>query len=157
MPLKSFAVLTLIFAAVIGSGCSGGSSSDKGEILVSAAVSLKNAFEEIGAVYEDRTGVRVRFNFGASGLLQQQIETGAPVDVFASAAAKNMDELQAGGLIIEETRRDFVGNRLVLAVAAGSSRGIQSFTDLSRQDIARIALGNPKTVPAGSYAMESLR
>ncbi|HTY63986.1 MAG TPA: molybdate ABC transporter substrate-binding protein [Acidobacteriota bacterium] len=126
------------------------------EILVSAAVSLKNAFENIGALYEKQTGVRVRFNLGASGLLQKQIETGAPVDVFASAGASQMDALQAKGLILENSRRNFTRNTLVLVAPAKSSVPIHSFADLARPEVKRIAIGSPKTVPAGQYARQTL-
>src|SRR5947208_14808144 len=86
------------------------------EITVSAAVSLKDAFTEIGQLYEQRPGTRIRFNFGASGILQKQIEQGAPVDVFASASAQQMDALVVAGLILTDTRRDFARNTLVLIV-----------------------------------------
>jgi molybdate transport system substrate-binding protein len=127
------------------------------EILVSAAISLKNAFEEIGTAYEKQTGVRVRFNFGASGLLQQQIEAGAPVDIFASASDKQMDALQSQGLILSETRRPFAHNTLVLITPSDSKLRLRSFTDLSKPGITKLAIGSPKTVPAGQYAEEALR
>ena len=127
------------------------------EILVSAAISLKNAFEEIGSIYEKQTGIQVHFNFGASGLLQKQIETGAPVDVFASAGEKQMDDLQTKGLIISETRRNFAGNALVLIAPDQPRISLRSFADLVRPEIGRVAIGNPRTVPAGQYAEEALR
>jgi molybdate transport system substrate-binding protein len=125
------------------------------EILVSAAVSLKNAFEEIAVIYEKQTGVKARFNLGASGLLQKQIESGAPVDVFASAAEKQMDELQSKALIVTNTRRIFARNDLVLVVATQAKSPVHSFADLTHREVARIAIGNPKTVPAGQYAQEA--
>lgn len=156
MVLKSVvAAILIVSAALLSTGFCVPEPKER-EILVSAAISLKNAFEEIGAMYEKRTGVRVRFNLGASGLLQRQIETGAPVDVFASAGARQMDALQARGLIITGTRRDFARNDLVLIVPAGSQLPIHSFMDLARPEAARIAIGNPKTVPAGQYAQAAL-
>src|SRR5208283_739406 len=75
------------------------------EVTVSAAISLKNAFEEIGKIYEAKNrGTKVLFNFGASGDLMRQIEGGAPVDVFASAAQKDMDEAEKMGLLIPGSR-----------------------------------------------------
>jgi len=127
------------------------------EILVSAAISLKDAFNELGALYEKNTGVRVRFNLGGSGLLQKQIEAGAPVDVYASAGMKQMDALQAGGLIVDETRYNFVRNSLVLIVPSRSTLALHSLTDLSNPGISRLAIGNPKTVPAGQYAQQALK
>jgi molybdate transport system substrate-binding protein len=132
------------------------SAQPKGEILVSAAISLKNAFEEIGTIYEKQTGVRVRFNLGASGLLQKQIEAGAPVDIFASAGEKQMDELQTRGLIEPNTRHPFARNVLALVVPEDSKIPLHAFKDLGRPEISKIAIGNPKTVPAGEYAQEAL-
>jgi molybdate transport system substrate-binding protein len=129
----------------------------RSEILVSAAFSLKDAFQETAAIYEKKTGVRVQFNFGSSGLLQKQIEAGAPVDIFASAGEKQMDELQSRGLIIPETRRNFTRNDLVLVLPANSKIPIRSFTDLFKPEIKRMAVGNSKTVPAGQYAQETLK
>jgi molybdate transport system substrate-binding protein len=148
-------VLVLSSALAFAGGCS--AEQKRGEILVSAAISLKNAFEEIGSIYEKQSGIRVRFNLGASGLLQKQIETGAPVDVFASAGEKQMDELQAKGLIVSETRRDFARNALVLIVPIRSNVAIRSFADLAHPEVGRVAIGNPKTVPAGQYAEEALK
>jgi molybdate transport system substrate-binding protein len=146
----------LIVAAVFASAAFSASGPEEREILVSAAVSLKSAFEEIGQIYEKKTGVRVRFNLGASGLLQKQIESGAPVDIFASAGEKQMDELQNHKLIYADTRRDFARNDLVLVIPANSKIPIRSFADLARPEVERIAIGNPKTVPAGEYAREAL-
>jgi molybdate transport system substrate-binding protein len=133
------------------------SAQPKGKLLVSAAISLKNAFEEIGAIYEKRTGIRVRFNLGASGLLQKQIEAGAPADIFACAGEKQMDELQSKGLIETITRHSFAQNALALVVPEGSKISLHSFKDLVRPEITKIAIGNPKTVPAGEYAQEALK
>jgi molybdate transport system substrate-binding protein len=122
------------------------------EIIVSAAASLRDAFQEIGRLYEARTGERISFNFGASGALQRQIEAGAPVDVFASAGAQQMDALADKNLIDRDTRRDFARNELVVVTPQTSAPQINSFPDLDLAAVRRIAIGNPRTVPAGQYA-----
>ncbi|MBF0506303.1 MAG: molybdate ABC transporter substrate-binding protein [Nitrospirae bacterium] len=123
------------------------------EITVSAAISLKNAFEEIGKIYEAKNrGTKVVFNFGASGDLMRQIEGGAPVDVFASAAQKDMDDAEKKGLIVAGSRVNFAANSVVLVVPIRSGTAIKSFADLESKNIQKIAVGNPKTVPAGRYA-----
>jgi molybdate transport system substrate-binding protein len=127
-----------------------------GEITVSAAASLKDAFGEIGELYKSRSSVRVNFNFGASGALQKQIESGAPSDVFASAGRPQMDALATQDLIAPETRRDFARNTLVLIVPTDSNTGVTNFADLGGAKVTRIAVGNPKTVPVGQYAEQSL-
>jgi molybdate transport system substrate-binding protein len=126
------------------------------EITVSAAASLKDAFREISGQYEARAGAKVNFNFGASGALQKQIESGAPVDVFASAGRPQMDALAAKGLIIPETQHDFARNTLVLVVPPDRTSEITSFNELGGAKVARLAIGNPKTVPVGQYAEQSL-
>lgn len=124
------------------------------EIIVSAAVSLKDAFNEIAQLNEQRNNVKVHFNFGASGALQRQIEAGAPVDVFASAGTQQMDQLATKELIVSASRIDFARNVLVLVEPPNSS-AIASFTDLTKSEVKKIALGNPKTVPAGQYTEQT--
>jgi molybdate transport system substrate-binding protein len=127
------------------------------ELVVSAAVSLSNAFKELGPEFErGRPGVKVLFNFGASGQLLQQIVSGAPVDVFASADQETMDRAEAQQLILTSTRSDFVRNRLVLVAPAGASSQLSSLSDLRQPGVARIAIGKPESVPAGHYAQEAL-
>lgn len=127
------------------------------ELVVSAAGSLTNAFGEIGKQFETANpGVKVIFNFAASGALLQQIDKGAPVDIFATADQKTMDQAKEKKLILAGTRKDFVSNGLVLIAPKKSNLSIKGAKDLTRPEVARIALGNPETVPAGRYAKEVL-
>ena len=97
--IKKLYLLILTSVILSMSATSLVSAETKQEITVSAAISLKNVFEEAGKLYEARNkGIKVVFNFGASGDLIRQIEVGAPVDVFASAAQKDMDEISGKGL-----------------------------------------------------------
>ena len=104
-----------------------------------------------------RPGVTLRYNFGASGDLQKQIEAGAPIDVFLSAAQRQMDELEKQNLIVAATRRAFARNVLVVIKPADSRIDIAKPADLLDARVGRIVIGSPKTVPAGQYAEESLR
>jgi molybdate transport system substrate-binding protein len=123
-------------------------------LLVSAAASLKEVLEEIKPVYQQvNSPVEIKYNFGASGTLQQQIENGAPADIFFSAATKQMDALQQKNLIIPETRRNLLTNRLVLIVPK-TSTNISSFRNLTDATIKRIAVGEPRSVPVGQYTEE---
>ncbi|OGR35988.1 MAG: molybdate ABC transporter substrate-binding protein [Desulfovibrionales bacterium GWA2_65_9] len=127
------------------------------EIIVSAAGSLTNAFDAVKRNFEAAyPGVSVVTNYGASGALLKQMESGAPVDVFASADQKTMDEAVAKGLVDRATRRDFARNSMVLVIPADSKLNLKSAQDLARPSVARIALGNPDVVPAGRYAKEFL-
>ncbi len=126
-------------------------------LTVSAAASLKDAMGEIKTEYEkEKQNVTVTYNFGASGSLQQQIEQGAGVDVFVSAAVKQMDALKEKGLILEDTRKDFLENKIVLIVPKDSS-SVADFKDLSSDKVKKIGLGEPKSVPVGQYAEEVLK
>jgi molybdate transport system substrate-binding protein len=150
------AAVMVVFAVLVSANIRPAEKKDR-EILVSAAISLKEAFEKISSEFEKQTGIQVRFNFGSSGLLQKQIETGAPVDVFASAAEKQMDDLQAKGLIVPGSRRDFASNTLVLILPSQTKVVLKSFSDLVRPQVERLAIGSPKTVPAGQYAEDALK
>jgi molybdate transport system substrate-binding protein len=106
---------------------------------------------------QSHSGVKLRYNFGSSGELQKQIEAGAPVDVFISAAQRQMDELEQKGLINTATRRVFARNVLTVIKPAGSTLDLSKPADLLGPKVQRIVIGNPKTVPVGQYAEESLK
>jgi molybdate transport system substrate-binding protein len=128
------------------------------ELTVSVAVSMKEAVDEIGQLFtRAHPGTTLRFNLGASGDLQKQIEAGAPVDVFVSAAARQMDELEAKRLIVAAGRRAFARNVLVAVAPRDSALDLSRPATLLEPRVTRIAVGNPKTVPAGQYTEESLR
>lgn len=127
-----------------------------GSITVSAAISLKDALDEIAPMYEKRVpGAKIALNFGGSGTLEHQIEQGAPADVFFSAAEKQMNAMDEQELLLKGTRRDIVLNTLVLIVPRGSNL-VQKTEDLARAEVKAIALGEPNTVPAGLYAQQTL-
>jgi molybdate transport system substrate-binding protein len=126
------------------------------ELNISAAASLTDALKEINALYVQKNpNVTITPNFASSGTLQTQIEQGAPADVFISAAAKQMDALQQGGLIIESTRQNLLNNKVVLIVPSDSTLNITSFNDLTSDKVKQIAIGEPKAVPAGAYAQQA--
>ncbi|MGB2889510.1 MAG: molybdate ABC transporter substrate-binding protein [Candidatus Acidiferrales bacterium] len=128
----------------------------KQDLTISAAISLREVLDEIQSPFRTyHPDTTLHFNLGGSGTLQRQIEQGAPVDVFISASRKEMDSLEAKGLILAGTRRDLAKNRVVLVVPSGES-GIKSFQDLTLPEIKHIAVGEPQTVPAGKYAQEVL-
>lgn len=124
-------------------------------LTVSAAASLTDAIQEIETAYRhDHPAVEVRNNFGSSGTLAREIEQGAPVDVFLSAAAKPMDDLQAQGLIVAGSRRNLLRNTLVLI--APSDFRLGGFQQLADRSVRIIALGDPASVPAGHYGQQTL-
>jgi molybdate transport system substrate-binding protein len=127
------------------------------DLTVSAAASLTQAFQEIGSQFENQNpGTKVKFNFGASGALMQQIANGAPVDVFASADTDTMDKAVVKGVVAAADVKVFTTNKLVVIVPLQSKITLQQLADLKKPDIKRIAMGTPASVPAGHYAQGSL-
>jgi molybdate transport system substrate-binding protein len=125
-------------------------------VTVSAAASVQDALRETAGEYRrlHPRAAKVDFNFGASGALARQIEEGAPVDVFFSAAPQPMDQLEAKGLLLAGTRRDLLRNEIVLIVPS-SGPGL-TFASLAGPAVRQIALGDPASVPAGNYGRQVL-
>ncbi|MEF7440781.1 molybdate ABC transporter substrate-binding protein [Paenibacillus lautus] len=127
------------------------------ELTVSAAASMTDALKEIQEDYKTKNpNITLNFNFGASGALQQQIEQGAPADLFLSAAAKNMEALVDKQLIDANQQKNVLSNELVAVVSADGQVPVASFADLPKSELKNIAIGIPESVPAGSYAKEAL-
>lgn len=155
--LVMFAVLCLMLA-----GCSTQTAEQSRnqpvELTVSAAVSLKDALTEIQKNYQAKyPNIKISYNLGGSGSLQKQIEEGAPVDVFISAAAKQMDDLANKNLIKKETRKNLVENQLVLIVPQSSTLQVSKFEDLIKREVKQFAMGAPESVPAGQYTQQVLK
>ena len=149
--------LWLVMALLFGVGLAAAAPQSKTEIIVSAAISLKDALDEVTNLWAAANpNVSIKTNYGASGTLQLQIEQGAPVDVFISAAPKQMDALASKGLLLEGTRKDLLRNEIVLIVPQDSTLGITKFQDLLKPNVKKVALGEPVAVPAGKYAQEVL-
>ena len=151
MPLLLQRLLAGLAFLAIGGGA------QAGELPVSAASSLTNAFKEIARSYEAaHSDTRVLLNFGASGSLLQQIAKGAPVDVFASADQETMDQAAQRQLIDPGSRRDFATNNLVVVVPSASQLNLNTLADLTQADVEKIAIGNPASVPVGRYSQQAL-
>ncbi len=125
-------------------------------LTISAAISLAEPLQAIRTLYRQQSpGVSLTFNLGASGILEQQIEEGAPVDIFISASPEEMNALAGRGLLLNQTRRNLLKNTLVLICP--SSCKVSGFMDLTRPDVKRVAIANPESVPAGAYAEQTLK
>lgn len=126
-------------------------------LTVSAAASLMDCLEEIKDLYIDRNpNIEITYNFGSSGSLQQQIEQGAPADIFLSAGKSQMDTLIHKNLMINDSIKDILENKLVLITPA-DTRKIHTFEELIHHEIKKIAIGEPGSVPAGQYSEEALK
>ena len=147
-----FAFLILCPLVMTLSGCH---DNKRVSLTISAAASLQETLEEVETLYRfGHTKVDFRNNFGSSGTLAREIEEGAPVDAFISAAAKPMDDLEGKGLIVTGTRANLLHNSLVLIAPLGST--LQGFAGLGDRSTRLIAIGDPASVPAGQYAQQTL-
>lgn len=153
----------IVAAFLIVVGCSQGTppnpsatSPESVELMVSAAASLQDAMKAIAPLYtQEQANVIITYNFGSSGSLQQQIEQGAPVDVFLSAAPKQMNALQEKDLLLTDTRQDLLKNSMVL-VTPKDKTDISDFKELTTDKVKKVAIGDPSSVPAGQYGKEVL-
>ncbi len=125
------------------------------DLVVFAAASLSDALAEIARAFEAGGGRHVQLSFGGSNDLARQIRAGAPAEIFVSADARRMNELEQAGLVRRQERFDLVSNRLVVIVPAVSSHPFGKAEDLLLAQ--RIALADPDAVPAGIYAREWLQ
>ena len=170
---KKFSILTLALCLMLGAvGCSNnsssssssnassaasssGDSSEKVELNISAAASLQEAMVELEKEFKNiNPDVKLTVNLGSSGSLMQQIQEGAPCDLFISAGAKQMDTLVEDGTVEKDAVKTLLTNDLVLVAAKGEK--VDSLDALKTDDVEKIAIGDPESVPAGKYAKEVL-
>ncbi|WP_186578453.1 molybdate ABC transporter substrate-binding protein [Aquibacillus kalidii] len=152
-------IVTLILTFLLLSACMPNDSKEKEvEITISAAASMTDAMEEIIEEFErENTSINVLLNVGSSGSLQQQIRKGAPVDLFISAAQDKFDVVLEEGLIDTNNYRTLLRNSLVLIKPINSKIPLSNFDSLLDKEMERVAIGTPETVPAGKYAVETLK
>ena len=148
--MRESLLLLLFVLCMVESGPGSGPLAARKAVVVSAAISLTNALQEIAQAFRTSGGGDVTFNFAASNVLARQIVNGARVDVFISADEAQMDYAQKAGAIDASTRRALLSNRLAIVTRPGSV--VQSPQSLLDPQIRRVAVGDPAAVPAGVYA-----
>ncbi len=146
--------IALLLVALASAGCGG---TPPTELVVSAASDLTGAMQELGASFTDDTGVRLVFNFGSSGQLAQQIEQGAPVDLFFSANRGYVDELVSAGLVDPVDADAYARGRLVVWTRDDGPAPVSELSDLADARFKRVAIANPDHAPYGVAAREALR
>jgi len=152
--IAAFAIL----AAVLAGACVPTSAPAKTEVMVFAAMSLKPPFSRAAPLFEaENPGAVLQFNYGGSGTLAAQIESGAAADLFASAGMKEMDMLAEKDLIDKDTRRVFAANSLVLVAPLSHGEDLRGFRDLTLPRVRRIAVCDSRLSPAGLYAAEAFK
>ena len=154
--MKKTVVALLIGSIILAPLCAGGSKENaapakKTEILISAAASLTNCIQDLSAMYTEKNPqVTITANFGASGALQQQIEQGAPADIFFSAGIKQMNALKEKDMMIDSSVKNILENKVVL-ITPKNAAVLDFFEDLAGDSVKKIGVGEPKSVPVGQY------
>ncbi|MDD4924361.1 MAG: molybdate ABC transporter substrate-binding protein [Dehalococcoidales bacterium] len=146
--LKIIPLVIVTFVLVGFTGCK----EEPVTLTVFAGAGMIDVIDDINALYMERNkNVTIQANYAAAGTLKTQIENGATCDIFISPGIKQMNSLQQQGLILSGTRQDFLTNSLVLIVAPDNPQSITDFTDLTKDAIKLVAIGDPSFVPAGEY------
>lgn len=158
-PSRKIIGLFIIFLLLVGTACSSknvGSKSNKTILTVSAASSLREVLEQIDKKFQEANpDIELRFNFGTSGALKQQIEQGAPVDLYITASEDTYAELVDRDFI--HIGASIVSNELVIITSKNADFDLQQINDLTNQNINKLAMGTPIVVPAGTYAQQALQ
>lgn len=153
LTLVTAIILAMSMMLLAGCGGSDEETAEKPEVTVLAAASLTDALDEIIAEYEKDADATITPSYAGSGDLVQQIEGGAPCDIFISASKANMDQLEEEDLIDTDTRQDLLLNTLTL-IATAEKKDVVTMDNLTSGEIGTIAVGEPETVPAGKYASQ---
>jgi molybdate transport system substrate-binding protein len=143
-----------LFAAGLAMLASCGGRQPAGELNVAAAANLQRVLEPVGQAFQRRTGIKMVFSLGSSSQLSQQIENGAPFDIFLSADTAQVDHLVEKGLIVADSRGIYA--RGVLILWAPKRTDIHQLEDLAKPDVKRIGIANPELAPYGKAAIETL-
>lgn len=148
----------IVIMLMVVSMCMGCGTTKKEEpvnLTILAAASLTDVTTKLAEIYKEvEPNVTLTFSYGASGALQTQIEEGAPADLFLSAATKQMNALDEKGLLLADTKKDLLLNKIVLIVPKDSTLELTSFEDVGGDIVKTIALGEPEGVPVGQYAQQ---
>jgi molybdate transport system substrate-binding protein len=150
----------LLVVSMILAGCRLNPMRDTGQpvmLTISAASDLSPAFREIGSLFEAQTGVKTSFNFGSTGQLAQQIEQGAPVDLFAAADVSRIDTLETKGLVLPDTKKAYALGRITLWTRADGPLRLDRVEDLLQPGVQRVAIANPDHAPYGVAARQAMQ
>ncbi|WNF37420.1 molybdate ABC transporter substrate-binding protein [Bacillaceae bacterium IKA-2] len=151
-------LVSFLFFSLIVVGCSNSKSEtvEKIELTIAAASDLTHAFSEIGKLFENETSTKVTFSFGSTGQLADQIENGAPFDVFASANKSFIEQLDKKNLLLSDTNTLYALGRIGIATKADSALTIETIDDLLKPEVVKIAIASPDHAPYGLASKQAL-
>jgi molybdate transport system substrate-binding protein len=158
MKQRLYLITLLLLLVVFSSGCSTNKpkNNEVQALTIAAASDLALAFTEVGSLFEAETGAKLTFSFGSTGQLADQIENGAPFDVFAAANVMFVDNLREKDLIIPDTQTTYAFGRIGLATLPDSMLSIQTLEDLLKPEVVKVAIANPEHAPYGLAAKQAL-
>ncbi|WP_147802559.1 molybdate ABC transporter substrate-binding protein [Alkalicoccus halolimnae] len=153
-----FIIPFIVLYVLLSSGCSASESkeNEEAEITVAAASSLSPAFTELGPLFEEESGTAITFSFGSTGQLTEQIENGAPFDVFASADIAAVDQLRENELIVPDTQTTYAFGRIGLSTLPETTETVETLEDLLKPEVKKIAIANPDHAPYGKASKQAL-
>ncbi len=149
-----FPALILCAATLCACGARG---SSEPKLTVAAAANLMGVFGEVGSAFKAETGIEVTFSYGSTAQLAQQIENGAPFDLFAAADTEHIDSLVARRKLMAESRAVYASGQLALWIPKGEQSGIREMKDLNRQTVRFVAVAQPELAPYGKATIEALQ
>jgi molybdate transport system substrate-binding protein len=147
----------LCAAAILGSCGSRPTPELAATLTVAAAANLTDVFAEVGRAFETKTGIDVVFSYGPTAELAQQIDNGAPFDLFAAADTEHVDSLVTSRKLTADSRAVYAVGQLALWIPKGEQSGIRELKDLARQQVRFISAAQPELAPYGQATIEALK
>jgi molybdate transport system substrate-binding protein len=147
----------LCAAALLGSCGSRPNPEPRATLTVAAAANLTNVFAEVGSAFKTKTGTEVVFSYGPTAELAQQIDNGAPFDVFAAADTEHVDSLVKSRKLTVDSRAVYAVGQLALWIPKGEQSGIRELKDLARQEVRFVSVAQPELAPYGQATIEVLK
>jgi len=147
----------LFGVALLGSCSARRDPQPEAKLTIAAAANLTDVFSDIGRGFKTKTGVDVVFSYGPTAELAQQIENGAPFDLFAAADTEHIDSLVAARKLTSESRAVYALGQLALWIPDGERSGIRELQDLAKQPVRFIAVAQPQLAPYGQATIEALK
>jgi len=155
--MRRFSVFCALATVILAAACGSGGSGSSGELLVAAAANVRQAFDEMGPLFEKQTGAKVTFSYGSSGALAEQIKAGLPADLYVSADIDHVDGLREKGLLIEDTQQVYAVGQLALASSTKAGVKVSELEGLLQPEVEKVAIADPEVAPYGRAAEEALR
>jgi molybdate transport system substrate-binding protein len=146
----------ILGAAALFASCEARRTPERPQITVAAAANLTDVFGEIGRAFTARTGIGVILSYGSTAQLAQQIENGAPFDLFAAADTEHVDSLVSSRKLIGDTRAVYALGQLALWIPDGDQNGVHQLQDLAGPKVRFISIAQPELAPYGKASIEAL-